>query len=124
MGRTCVHTSGIKEHIEPSEVVRYRRGWHRGQETASVTHRPESRIENREDAAVRAVANQPSEALKKREDRQWDLIFTKRVAAGGVDCFDPRGRDRIARGRERQLVDDHAAQSLADDVDALPEAGG
>src|SRR5262249_42972109 len=67
---------------------------------------------------------QPSEALKKREDRQWDLIFTKRVAAGSVDRFDPRGRDRIARGRERQLVDDHAAQSLADDVDALPEAGG
>ena len=59
-----------------------------------------------------------------RQDGQRHLVVVERVAAVGDDRLDARRGDRIARRGERQLVDDHAAQLLADHVHALPERRG
>ena len=70
------------------------------------------------------MANEASEPLLQGEDRERNLIFAERRTAAGVDRLDACRRDWIARRRERQLVDDHATERIADDVDALPEARG
>ena len=67
------------------------------------------------------MTNQSSQSLLEREDRQRDLVFAECRAAGGIDGLDAGRRDRISGRSERQLVDDHAAQGFANDVNALPE---
>ncbi len=81
-------------------------------------------VEDGQDAAIGAMADEPPESLQHREDRQRHLVVLEGVAALGVDRLDARGRNRIARRGERQLVDDHAAQLFADDIDPLPERRG
>ena len=67
------------------------------------------------------MTNQPAEPLLQSKDRERHLVFAERLAAARTNGVDARSRDRIAWRRERQLVDNHAAQRVADDVDALPE---
>src|SRR5207244_2909955 len=94
----------------------------RGKEAASVAFRPQTRIQNGQHAAIAPVANETAEPLLQREDRQRHLIVLERFSTARADGVDTGRRDRVARRREWQLVDDDAAQRLADDVDALPEA--
>src|SRR5262245_64071585 len=68
------------------------------------------------------MADEPAQPLLEGEDGEGDLVLAERVAASRADGVDAGRRDRIAGRGERQLVDDHATERLADDVDALPEA--
>src|SRR5207248_7486626 len=99
-----------------------RRGRQRGDEAASVSFRTNPRVEPDEDAAVAAVTDEAAEPLLQCKDGERHLVIAERVAAAGADRFDARRGDRIGRRRERQLVDDDAAERFTDDVDALPEA--
>src|SRR5205085_12613368 len=64
------------------------------------------------------------QALLKRQYGQRHLVLPKWLTPLRADGLNPGSRDRIARRRERQLVDDHAAQRFPYDVHALPETGG
>jgi hypothetical protein len=97
---------------------------HRRQEPPPVPHRPQARIEDREHTAIVPVTDEAAQALQQRKDGQRHLVLAERIAALHVQRFHPCGGHRIAGRGERQLVDDHAAQRVADDVDALPEARG
>src|SRR5215471_10212344 len=68
------------------------------------------------------MTNQPAEPLLQRKNRERHLILVERLATTSADRVDARRGDRIAWGGKRQFVDDDAAQRVADDVDALPEA--
>src|SRR5207302_9228408 len=87
-------------------------------------HREQCGVEKGDDAAVGAVTDEPSQPLRQGEGGEGRLIVRERVAATSLDRLKPGGRHRITRRGERQLVDDDAAQRLAGDVHALPEAGG
>src|SRR5258706_12892976 len=91
-----VDGSDGKEGIEPREIVHDRRGRQRGDETPAVALRPQPRVEHREDAAVRPMANEAAESLLKREDRQRHLILAERVAAPRADGVAARRGNRIA----------------------------
>src|SRR5215831_17708358 len=68
------------------------------------------------------MADKAAQSLLQRENRERHLILVERLAAVRADGIDSRRGDWIRRRGERQLVDDHTAQRLADDVDTLPEA--
>src|SRR5436190_21635881 len=106
------------------EIVDQWRRRQRIDEAAAVSPGPETRIEHRENAAVATMADEPAQALLQHQDRQRDLILGERVAASSADRFDARGGNRIRRRRERQLVDDDAAERVAGDVHTLPAARG
>ena len=67
-------------------------------------------------------ADQPASTLLERYRRLGDEVVGEGVAPGALElphaCLD----ERVVRRRERQLVDQHALQRVADHVDALPEA--
>ena len=104
-----------------SRPMRHRCRRERGEEAPPVPHRLQPRVENRQNPAVLSMADQPSEPLLQRQDRERDLVFAERRSAFGIDRLDPRGGDGISGGREGDLVDDHAAQRFTDHVDTLPE---
>src|ERR1041385_491948 len=91
------------------------------QKRSSITLGAQTRIENREHAAVCRAANQTSETLLERDDRLRHAVLVKTRAAAVLDRSLSRRHDRISRHRERQFVDDHARQLFAAHVDALPE---
>ena len=104
-----------------SQVLADRRRRKRFEEAAAVPHGLETRIEDREHSSVVAMANEPPKALQHRQNRERHLIFVERVATACRDGFDASGSDGIAGRRKWQLVDDHTAQLVADDIHTLPE---
>jgi len=68
------------------------------------------------------IANQASHALFKRHYGLRHLLFEARIAAAllycGLTCFS----EWLIGNRERQLINDNAAQLFARHIDALPEA--
>ena len=57
--------------------MRHGRRRQRRQEPPAVAHAPQPRVEDGEDAAVLAMADQPAEALLQREDRERHLILAE-----------------------------------------------
>src|SRR6266849_7572440 len=114
--------SDRKKSFDLGEVLHDWRLWQRRHKTPAVALGPQPRIEHRHDAAIAPVTDQPAEPLLKRENRERHLVFVERHPPSRLDGFDARRGDGITRGGEWQLVDNDAAQCLAHDVDALPEA--
>ena len=88
-------TSGPLPIHERRDIVqgpRDRRRWQDAAEAAAVAHGLQPRIEDRQDAAIVAVPQQPPEALQ-RQDRQRHLQGRERIAAARRD------RSRAARRR-------------------------
>src|SRR5579871_305248 len=83
-----------------------------------------SGIEQRQHAAIRAAANQPSKTLLQGEHSSRHLIIHEGVAAFFVDASRPRHHYWISWDRKRQPVHDHTAQLFAGNVHTLPETGG
>ena len=83
--------------------------------------RAQPRIEDRDDAAVGVAADQPAEALPQLQHRGRQRVVAEPVAAETLDRLAARLVQRVARRRERQLVDHEQRQRLARHVDALPE---
>ena len=90
----------------------------------SIAFSADSRVENRDDAAILSGANQASKALFQRKRGRRDEVSHERGLAGLVEAFAARGHDRVARNVEGELVDDDEPQGRTGDVDALPEARG
>src|SRR5207244_1684674 len=74
-------------------------------------------------AAVGAAADQASEALLERDGGLRNLVIVKRIAARLAHAADAGLDHGVAGNRERQAVDDDAAQLVARHVDTLPERG-
>ena len=70
------------------------------------------------------MADEAPEPLLERQNRQGHLVVAERIAAPLANGVDSCGGNRVAGRCERQLVDDHAAERFADDIDTLPEARG
>ena len=68
------------------------------------------------------MTDEPAEPLLEGENGERNLIVVERLAALRPNRVDSGGRDRIAGGGERELVDDDAAQGVPDHVHPLPEA--
>ena len=79
-------------------------------------------VADHQHAAIGFGTNQPPRALLQADRGLRQLIVEKRITACARNMVQPRGEQRIVRGRERQLVDDDQRQGVALDVDALPEA--
>ena len=91
------------------------------EECAAVGPRAQPRIEDGDDTAIRVAANQPAEALAQLEHRGRQCVVAEPVAAQTLDCLAACFVERIARSRERELVDHEQRQRLARHVHALPE---
>ena len=81
-------------------------------------------VEQHQQPAIVEGADEPSEALFKRDYRGRNLVLEEGITAIGVDCFNPRGDHWIARHRERQAIDDDATELLPLYVNTLPEGRG
>ena len=81
-------------------------------------------IQQNQHAAIGLAADQPPESLFQRQRRLGNLIIVKRIAALFSNALDPGFHHRVAGNRERQLVDDNAAQLVALHVHALPKRRG
>ena len=69
-------------------------------------------------------ADQAAEPLSQLQDRRGQGVLREPVPSLPRDALATRLDERIARSRERQLVDDEERERLALDVDALPERCG
>ena len=92
------------------------------EEHAPVGSRAQPRVADDDQAAICEIADQPPDALLEREHGVRQLELRERIAAGSADGFDARSNQRVARHRERQLVEHDEAQRRPAHVDALPEA--
>src|SRR5579863_982384 len=94
------------------------------EENLAVTLLRNSIIQQDENAAVGAAANQPAKSLFQGERGLGDLVVVKRIPTRFTYVLDASLNHWVARNRERQLIDDHTAQLLALNVNALPEGRG
>src|SRR5947209_1258040 len=94
------------------------------EEDASVGFLDDAVIQQHEDAAIVQRADQPAKALLQRDHRRRDLILVERIAAVLINGLDACRYYGIVRDREREPVDDHAAQLLALHIYSLPERSG
>ena len=96
-------------------------GGKRLEEGPAVRLRAHPRVEDRDHAAVGMRADQPPEPLPQLEHRRGQRVLAEPVAAERVDSLAARLDERVARRRERQLVDHEQRERLARHVDSLPE---
>src|SRR5204862_22840 len=75
-------------------------------------------------AAIGLAADQAAGALLQRHRGLGHEVVVERAAALGLQALAARLHQRVARRRERQLVDDHELQCLARHVHAFPEGSG
>ena len=95
-------------------------GGRAAQEALPVVAAAQALVAEHDHAAIGAAPDQPSEALAQAQHRLREHVLAERVA----ESFRAGPHERVGRHRERQLGDDHAAERVAGNVDALPEAGG
>src|SRR5438477_4182831 len=101
-----------------ADVARGR--WQDVEERLAVVAAEDSVVEDDHRAPVRRAPDQPAETLLEPQRRLRERELRKRVA----DLLGARGVHGIGGHRKRQPDHDHAAEPLARDVDALPEARG
>ena len=75
-------------------------------------------------AGVAAAADQAAEALFEFDDCLGQRVLKERFAAASLDGFHPSLLQRMVGDGEWQLGDDDVLQSVAGNVDSLPEAVG
>src|SRR4051812_11239173 len=115
---------GAEELGDGAEVGDHRCGRKRVEEAPAVCPRAQPRVENRHHALVSVPADQTPEPLSQLEHRRGKGVLGEPVPSLPRDAFAARLDERIARRRERQLVDHEEREGLALDVDALPERRG
>ena len=68
----------FEKRVDGPEIVDDGRGWQRSHEAAAVAFCPEPRVENREDATVAPVTDEPAQPLLQSQDRERHLVFADR----------------------------------------------
>src|SRR5207253_6624912 len=63
-----------EETLHRCQVVGHGSGRERIQKSTAISHRPQAGVEDGEDAAVGAVADEAPQALLQVEDGEWDLV--------------------------------------------------
>ncbi len=94
------------------------------EEVAAVGFCAEAGVEDGDDAAVGAAADEAADSLFERDDGLGDAVIEEGFAAIFVDEARAGGDDRVRGDGEGELVDDDAGELIALDVDALPKARG
>ena len=114
--RLAAHFSnGVDNHLAVGQAV---------EELLAVAFRADAGIEDDDLAGVGAAADQATEALLQFDDRFGERVFKERFASARFDRFHASFLQRLVGDGERQLGDDHVLQSVAGDIDSLPEAVG
>src|SRR5215470_11278173 len=111
-----------KHQLARADALRGRR--QRSEEDAPVAFIGEPAVEHQHAAAVGAAPDQPAEPLLEFDDRLRQCALLERIAAARRDRFDARLFERLGGDAKGQAGDDDAAQGVARNVDALPEAVG
>src|SRR5574341_1153981 len=75
------------------------------QEKSTILLAQDAVVEDGEDAAVAAGADEPPEALLEGNDGFGNLVFSKSVVAVLLQPADARAHHRVGRDGERQPVD-------------------
>src|SRR5580765_2190369 len=87
------------------ELGDHRRGRKRFEEAPAVRPRAQPRVEDRHDALDSVPADQAAEPLSKLQDRRGQGVLREPVPSLPRNALAARLDERIARSRERQLVD-------------------
>lgn len=99
---------------------KWRQRFHEG---ASIAFVDQPRVAQHQHATVGFAANESTHALLERDHRLRQLLVAERVAALAANRIQARFEHRVVGRGERQLVDHHHAQGIADHVHALAETG-
>ncbi len=102
---------------------------HRGggegtEEDAAVALLDHPAVEDEDDAAVVAVADEAAEALLETQDRLGDGVGAERVAAGSFDGLGAGFENRFRRHLEGETGDDDLFQRSPRHIDPFPEGVG
>src|SRR5579862_7243146 len=103
------------------QILRGLVGRQRLEKNSTILHSPDAVIENRQNSAIRLRPDQSPESLLQRQHRFRHLIFRKRIPPVLLQRLHARRHNRIARHRERQLIDNHARKLRSRHVHSLPE---
>jgi hypothetical protein len=88
---------------------------------SAVIHVLDAPIEHNQYTTVGSRPDEPAKPLFEGNCGLGNLIVEESAASAILDRFDTRLENRIAGYGKRETVDNHAAQLLALNVDALPE---
>jgi len=96
----------------------------RGEYRHAVARRCGSTVEQCDEAAVAAAADEPAEPLFETYRRSGNHVVLETVEAASLERAYARHHQGIVRRWKRQPVDDDAREGIADDVDPFPEGCG
>jgi len=103
-------SAGFEKTTDGLKIVDQRHSWKTLEEKAAVAARPHPHIKNGKHSPIRAVSDQPPQALLESDDRGRKLIVHEGITALAANPVDSRRHQRISRRVEGKLVHNKAAE--------------